>query len=1647
MDNISHVGGDFEREPIHSEGAKSKAEIKPSKIKRAPGKPKKTGRTSLAQRLAQREAELGILNSVQQGLASRLGFQGIIDLVGEKVGEIFSADTVDLWMYDAARDWNYYVYYSDRGQRLDFPPSPAPRPSLGTIILDGRKPLLLGTREEQIAHGAIRVPREEGKEDQNQSYLGVPILAEQKVLGLISVQSYQEKAFNESHLKLLTTLSNSMSVALENARLFDETQRLLKETEQRNAELAVINSVQQGLASKLEMQAIYELVGEKVSDITGSQIVVINTWNAEAGTVRYEYICEDGVRSPVIERPFSPLHQMILPELERGKSVVWNEGMSERLKKFRHSLPAGEMPLTVVSVPLKTGNRINTSISLQNTKREYAFSESTIRLVETLAGSTGIALENARLFDETQRLLRETEQHNAELAIINRVQQGLVSKLDFQGIIDLVGDKICDIFDAQSINIARYDADLDLFTSLYLVERGVRHSIDPMKPGPIFRRLLDTRESLFFETEEEFNAIRAITVPGTESSKSGIYVPLNQRNELFGVIALENVDREYAFSEADLRLLATLSNSMSVALENARLFDETQRLLKETEERNAELAVINSVQQALAAQLDMQGIDDAVGDKIRDIFDAQGVIIGTLDRENRQVIFNYFYEKGDRYYPEAVPFTGLIDHVIQTGEKVVINEKLVERGKEFGMVIIAGNASKSGMWLPIKSGKRVQGVIALQNMDHENAFPDSDVRLLETLANSMSIALENARLFDETQRLLKETEQRAQELAIINSVQRGLASKLDMQAIYDLVGERIRDIFQTEVVYIAIRDPNDLNRIDFPYYVDRGNILKALPLSLGEGLTSKVIMDRQPLLVGTFEEQIRLGAILEADERANTYLGIPIISGDFVAGVVSVQSYEENAFRDPDIRLLTTLASSMGVALENARLFNETQRLLKETEQRAGELAAISTVSQALVAETELDSMIQLIGSQMREIFEADIVYVALLDSQTDLIYFPYQYGEDFGTLKLGEGLASKIIQSGQPLLINKGIEERRKELGTSLVGKESLSYQGVPIYSGKETIGVLSVQSTTEEDAFDEDDQRLLMTIAANAGAAIHTAKLHAETQRRAREMTTLAEIGSDIAASRNLEPVLERIAAHAKDILHVRDIAIVLAEPESQLFKTVVALGKYVKQVKEYEIQLGKGLIGHILQTGEGKYINDPGHDPRVIHLPDTPEQEDASESLMGAPLISRGETIGGIMVWRDNRDGLFAQPDLDFLTSVARQTAIAIESARLYLETQRRAREMSALVDVGRDISASLEAEIVLESIATHAKDLLKGDLSALFLPESDGTKFRAIAAVGAEAENLRNDTVHFGTGILGNIARNKVGEIINDVNNDPRVIRITGTEIGEDEHLLAVPLLANEDLKGIMAVWRTGKGKEYMEAELEFLSGLSRQAVIAVQNAQLFAETTETLEQQTATSEILQVIASSPTNIQPVLDVIAQNAAQLSGSNDALIDIEDHGILRVAAHHGNIPMFPVGEGIPLNRELVAGRAIMEGSTLQAIHRHSGKTVEFPEGDKWAQKYGYRMTCSVPLMREGRAIGAITIRRLEPNLLQKKQIALIETFASQAVIAIENVRLFNETQHLLKETEQRAAELAIINSIQEGLASKLELQAVYDLVGDKI
>jgi GAF domain-containing protein len=267
-------------------------------------------------------------------------------------------------------------------------------------------------------------------------------------------------------------------------------------------------------------------------------------------------------------------------------------------------------------------------------------------------------------------------------------------------------------------------------------------------------------------------------------------VPSLVGETVVAVITLESF-HENAFTPDDVRLLSTLAASLGVALENARLFAETRRLLSETEQRAAELAVINSVQQGLVAQLEFQGIIDLVGDKLREVIKAGDISIRLIDEDTQLVHFVYNYEHGERREYASLPLseTSLTRHIVETRQPLRLDRDLEQVLSGFGKRtrMPGSDMALSVMAVPVIARDRVIAVIDVENFEREAAFSDADVRLLSTLAASMGVALENARLFAETRRLLSETEQRAAELAVINSVQHGLAAKLDFQAVIDLV--------------------------------------------------------------------------------------------------------------------------------------------------------------------------------------------------------------------------------------------------------------------------------------------------------------------------------------------------------------------------------------------------------------------------------------------------------------------------------------------------------------------------------------------------------------------------------------------------------------------------------------------------------------------------------------------------------------------------------------------------------------------------------------------------------------------------------------------------------------------------------------------
>ena len=435
----------------------------------------------------------------------------------------------------------------------------------------------------------------------------------------------------------------------------------------------------------------------------------------------------------------------------------------------------------------------------------------------------------------------------------------------------------------------------------------------------------------------------------------------------------------------------------------------------------------------------------------------------------------------------------------------------------------------------------------------------------------------------------------------------------------------------------------------------------------------------------------------------------------------------------------------------------------------------------------------------------------------------------------------------------------------------------------------------------------------------------------------------------------------------------------------------------------------------------------------------------------MLREGTLIGVILIRRTVVQP-FTEKQIELVTTFADQAVIAIENVRLFKELQERNRDLTealeqqtATSEVLKVISRStFDLQPVLETLVENAARLCRADTG--FILRFDGEVHRWAADFGVSQEFRehvqKNPIPRRRASLVGRVEIEHGPVHVLDVLADPDYQLREHQSIGGFRTMLGVPMLREGTLVGVFFLSRR-EVEAFTDKQIELVSTFADQAVIAIENVRLLnelqernAQLTESLEQQTATSEILRVIASSPTDIQPVLDVVAENAARLCEAKDAVISRFDGETLKQVAQYGTIP---VPQPNLINRDSPVGRAIVDRKTIHVHDLLAEIETEYPESKARQQLSGTRTMLVTPLLREGVPIGTINIRRTEAHLFSEKQIKLLETFADQAVIAIENVRLFNE---LTESLEQQTATGKILQVIA---SSPTEIQPVMDTIAE--
>ena len=899
---------------------------------------------------------------------------------------------------------------------------------------------------------------------------------------------------------------------------------------------------------------------------------------------------------------------------------------------------------------------------------------------------------------------------------------------------------------------------------------------------------------------------------------------------------------------------------------------------------------------------------------------------------------------------------------------------------------------KSGLYVPMKLGERVVGVISIES-EQLNAFNSADERLAATLANQAASALENARLFE------AERKQRQVSDALRDALSAGasMSVSLDFETILDRLLEALERVVPFDGGCIMFVQPENLKstiaRMRGYKKVGRQNFENIIKLGFEIASVENLrwmFENKQPLVISDIEQ---FPGWIHTPETSfiRSWAGAPIIVNNEVIAFFSLDSAEPNFFTNEQAELMRAFTGQASLALQNARLF-------EQTEHRFREFAALYETSKALSADNDLTSLIKNIVEHAAALLNTvtGVMYLYNRTNDNLEIAFTTTSAVPIGTtLRLGEGMAGRVVQTHQPMRIKDySTWEGRSHTYEGVLFRAVLE---VPMLFGGDLIGVLNVAEMDDSNrTFTESDERLLSLFAAQAAGAIHSASLREETARRAREFASLYETSNALSAENELGTMLRVIVEHARKLLGASSGGMYLYLPDTKELELTVdsthstPLGTC--------LQLGEGAAGYVAQTYQPLRIDDystwEGRSPVFEGV--------SIHAALEVPMLNGGKLIG-VLTAEEIGDSTrkFTEADERLLSLFAAQAAGAIHSARLREETARRALEFASLYETSNALSSENELNTMLQVIVEHAKKLLGSSSSGMYLYLAETNELELTVDTTYTPLGLR---LKLSEGVAGRVAQTRQPLRVDDYSTWEGRSPVYDSAL--TRAVLEVPMLYGGELIGVLTADEIGDStRKFTEADEHLLSLLASQAAGAIHSARLREQTARRLNQLQALHTIDRAISSS-FDLHPILNtVLSQTISQLG------VDAAD--ILLYHPHLQTLD-YVAGQGFYTRAieqthlrlgECFAGRAAFERRTIHASNLPEAGSIftraAMLKGEGFIDFY------AVPLIAKGEVKGVLEVFHRTPLPLNLEWLDFLETLAGQAAITIDQTQLFDDLQ----------------------------------------
>jgi len=1453
----------------------------------------------------------------------------------------------------------------------------------------------------------------------DRALMGVPLLVRDRVFGALAVADRTGRVFDAEDTRLAEAFADQAALALENARLYAETTRRRREAE----ELAGLNRT---LTETLDLTAVGARITESVLKLFTAQSAILRVLRPDGAL---EAIALAGRVATAIApgHVLAPGTSTSGRAVERGVAVMTSDIAVDPDLRVSDELRASMLGVgdgAQLSVPLRAKGQTIGALSVSD-RAGRRFGAAEADLLQAFADQAALALENAQLYAESARRRQEAEQ-------LARLAQTLTESLDVSDVVSRTVESVLPLFGAQSSVLRLMQPD----GSLVALGLG-GPSTGGFEPGHVLRPGLGILGRAVAEGRPVWSAdvladpaVRLTedlrTVLRASGEASALAVPLRVKAVVIGGLGVSDTAGR-RFTEDEAQLLQAFADQAALALENARLFSLERS-------RRRQIAALAEIEREFAAELDPDRLLELIVERSARLFDADGAIY-ILDDDGRPVRRAWTREGPST----AAPGVGLVGTVVSESRGVIANDypRSALARPEFVALGV-----RHAIAQPILIAGRVHAAVVMSRTDAGEPFMADELALLESFAAQAGIALQNSRLY-------RAAETRATRLRTLARLNHLVTSSLDTADVLTSIAEAAVQILSAPFVGFWVADEGTRTLVmQASSHAGLGGAAQGLAeLKFGEGAVGWVAVERRPLTIDDIFADGRFVAREWASERGlRSLFSTPIVDHERLLGVLVL--IRERPFRfDPDDEdLLQSFSAQAAAAIRNARLYEEARRY-------ADRLQALEEVNRLVSSSLNVEEVLQNLARAIAQFFDAPFVSIWAYDVAAQRLRRALTFGDPElaaelqDELALGEGAVGWVVQHREPILWTDASTDPRF-VRAPRVWRRGLRWMTVyPIAIGERILGAFAVHRDSALPVTPET-ATLMGSLAAQAAIALENAHLYSETSRRLTQTRALLEVAEILSATLDSRRLLKRVTVKVAQVCRVDRCTLELWDDDRVVpLMSQFADGRTATAMWEQFQTVPAGppaaipANAQVIETRQPLLVEDCATSPLI---PAAWVAVFGLKSCLIVPMLRQDRIIGVMTLDYCDRPGVFQDWQRDLALAISGQIALALENSRLFAEAEERLRETRTLLAVGQVLSQPAPTDVLLRGVAAEVGRAFDADMVGVYLVDE-----RRETLVPAAGYHVPKDLLEFfqarplvleRSSALTAAFRSGAPVSSGDVHRDPGYDAEWTRRLPPYSMLFAPTLAHGLPVGGLFLVW-WHTGRAFAPAELRLLDGVATQVGLAMENMELARQTQLKLS-ETETLLSMSRAVSSTLDVQGLVRHFLRQVATTFGADTVglwMVDETGQWLTPLAGYRVPPPALAALRDVRLS---LVDHAIYAEAARTRRPVISMDVADDPRMPPVIREHTpHRTQLFVPVVTKDRMIGGFAVVWWERRRdFSASELALIEAIATQAGVAIENARLFEENR-------QRVEELSVLHELSRAVTGELDRDALLDALREQL